>query len=47
MDKIGGACGTYGIEENCIITRFLVWKPGGKSPLGRPGHKWKLILKRH
>jgi len=35
------------ILANCIITRFLVWKPGGKSPLGRPGHKWEIILKWH
>ena len=30
---MGGACGTYGGEESCIV---LVGKPEGKRPLGRP-----------
>jgi hypothetical protein len=32
--KRGGACSTLGKDEKCI--QYLVGKPEGKRPLGRP-----------
>ena len=29
----------YGGEESCL--KVLVWKPEGKSPLGRPRRRWE------
>jgi hypothetical protein len=34
---MGGACSTYG--EGRGVYRFLVGKPEGKRPLGRPRHR--------
>ena len=39
-----GACSTYGGEEMCI-QGFLVGKPEGKRPLGRPRHIWEDNIK--
>jgi len=36
MDR---ACGIYGMGRG--VYRVLVGKPGGKSPLGRPRHRWE------
>jgi hypothetical protein len=41
-DEMGGACNTHGRDEICI--QILVRKPEGKSPLGRPRHRWEMIL---
>jgi hypothetical protein len=35
---MGGACGAYG--EGRGVHRFLVGKPEGKRPLGRPRRRW-------
>jgi len=35
---VGGACGASGEEKG--VHRVLVGKPEGKSPLGRPRHRW-------
>jgi hypothetical protein len=35
---VGGACSTNGEERNVYI--FLVGKPEGKRPLGRPRRSW-------
>ena len=35
---MGWACSTY--EEKRGVYRFLVWKPNGKRPLGRPRRRW-------
>jgi hypothetical protein len=35
---MGEACDTYRAEENTDIV--LLRKPAGKSPLGRPEHRW-------
>jgi hypothetical protein len=40
---MGGACSTYG--EKRIAYRFLVWKPEGKRPLGRPRRRWEDNIK--
>lgn len=37
-NRMGGACDTYRAEENTDIV--LLRKPAGKSPLGRPEHRW-------
>jgi hypothetical protein len=37
--EMGGACSTYRIEKMCY--RFLVGKPEGKRPLGRPRFRWE------
>ena len=34
---MGGACGAHG--EGRGVHRFLVGKPEGKMPLGRPRHR--------
>jgi len=36
---MGGACGAYGGREG--VHRFLVGKPEGKRPLGRPSRRWE------
>jgi hypothetical protein len=38
---MGGACRTYGGEERRGVYRFLVRKPEGKRPLGRPRSRWE------
>jgi hypothetical protein len=35
----GGACRVDGEERG--VYRFLVGKPEGKRPLGRPRHRWE------
>ena len=35
---MGGACGASGGGKG--VHRVLVGKPEGKSPLGRPRHRW-------
>jgi hypothetical protein len=39
---MGGARSTHGRDEKCI--QNLGRKPEGKRPLGRPRHRWKIIL---
>jgi len=41
--EMGGACGTRGGEEWCMLD--LVGIPEGKMPLGRPRHGWEDIIK--
>ena len=41
---MGGACGAYGGGERCVH-RFLVGKPEGKRPLGRPRRRWEGNIK--
>jgi len=41
---MGRACGTYGGERRGVY-RFLVGKPEGKRPLGRPRHRWEDNIK--
>jgi hypothetical protein len=36
---MGGACSSYG--EGRGVYTILVAKPEGKSPLGRPRHRWE------
>ena len=36
---MGGTCGAYGEERG--VHRFLVGKPEGKRPLGRPRRRWE------
>ena len=36
-----GACGVYGR----VVHRFLVGKPEGKRPLGRPRRRWEDNIK--
>ena len=38
---MGGACGAYGGG----VHRFLLGKPEGKRPLGRPRHRWEDNIK--
>jgi len=38
---MGGACGAYGGG----VHRFLVGKPEGKGPLGRPRRRWEDNIK--
>ena len=40
---MGGACGVYG--EGRGVHRFLVGKPEGKRPLGRPRRRWEDNIK--
>jgi len=40
---MGGACGAYG--EGRGVHRFLVGKPEGKRPLGRPRCRWEDNIK--
>jgi len=42
---MGGACGTYGGQE--MHTGFLMGRPDGKRPFGRPGHIWDDNIKMH
>jgi hypothetical protein len=35
---MGRACSTS--REKRKAYRFLVWKPDGRRPLGRPRHRW-------
>ena len=37
---MGGACSTYGWKRRGLY-RFLVGKPDGKNPLGRPRRRWE------
>ena len=39
-DEIGGACSLYE-ESRGTLYKFVVEKPEGKRPLGRPRHTWK------
>jgi hypothetical protein len=41
--EMGGACGAYGGGER--VHKVLVGKPKGKSPLGRPRHRWEDNIK--
>jgi len=38
-----GACGSYGRQEGCM--QVFVGIPVGKVSLGRPRHRWGIILK--
>jgi len=38
-----GACSTFGVRRD--IYRFLLQKPEGKRPLGRPRCRWGIILR--
>ena len=40
---MGGACGTYGLEERCI--QVFVGRPDGKRPLGTPKRRWENTIK--
>ena len=40
-NEMGGACGAYGGG----VHRFLVGKPEGKGPLGRPRRRWEDNIK--
>jgi len=40
---MGGACGASGGGKG--VHRVLVGKPEGKSPLGRPRHRWEDNIK--
>ena len=40
---MGVACGACG--EGRGLCKFLVGKPEGKRPLGRPRHRWEDIIK--
>ena len=31
--------------NTCIVHKFLVWKPEGKRPLGRPRRRWEDNIK--
>jgi hypothetical protein len=42
-NEMGRACSTNGEKRNEY--RFLVGKPEGKRPLGRPRHKWEDDIK--
>jgi hypothetical protein len=42
-NEVGGACRTFGREENC--DRFLVGKPEEKRQLGRTRRKWEDNIK--
>ena len=33
------------VGEGRVVHRFLVGKPGGKRPLGRPRHRWEDNIK--
>ena len=33
------------MEERRVVHRLLVWKPEGKSPLGRPTRRWEENIK--
>jgi len=40
---MGGACGSY--WEGRGVYRVPLGKPEGKRPLGRPRHRWEIILR--
>ena len=42
-NEVGRACRAYG--EMRGVYRFLVGKPDGKRPLGRPRHRWEDNIK--
>ena len=42
-NEVGGAWSTYGGEERGIAK--FCWEIEGKRPLGRPRHRWRVILK--
>jgi hypothetical protein len=42
-NEMGGAYSAYG--EGRGMYRVLVGKPEGKTPLGRPKHRWEEIIK--
>jgi hypothetical protein len=41
--EIGRACRTYGEERGAY--RIMVWKPEGKSQLGKPRSRWDYNVK--
>jgi len=41
-NEMGWACGAYGCGEG--VYRVLVGKPEGRRTLGRPRHRWGIIL---
>jgi hypothetical protein len=41
---MGRACGTFGRENECINTIFVV-AIQGQRPLGRPRHRWENNIK--
>jgi hypothetical protein len=45
MNKMGGACGTYGKWGAGGAYGLLVGRPDGKRPLGKPRGRWSIILK--
>ena len=40
---MGGACGTCGVQE--MHTGFLMGRPDGKKPFGRPWRMWDHNIK--
>jgi hypothetical protein len=42
VNEMGRACSIYGGEEECL--QGLVSKPEGRTPFGRPRHRWRIIL---
>jgi hypothetical protein len=42
---MGGPCSVDGIDENAYS--FLVGKPEGKRPLGRPRRRWEDTIRVH
>jgi hypothetical protein len=40
---VGGTCGTHG--EGRDVYRFLIGRPEGKRPLGRPRRRWEANIK--
>jgi hypothetical protein len=42
---VGGTCGTHGGMERCL-QGFLVGRPVGKRPLGRPRGRWDDNIKK-
>jgi len=42
-NEMGGTCGAYG--EGRGVHRFMVGKPEGKRPLGRPRRRWENNIK--
>jgi hypothetical protein len=41
--RLAGHIALIGEKRNAY--RILVGKPEGKRPLGRPGHRWMIILR--
>jgi len=42
MNERDGACSTYGERD---VYRVLMGKPEGKRSIGRPRHRWRIILR--